>query len=68
MEEKEILMPVLVLFDGCRDCERLDIRVDQKKLYADGEIVAKTNDLRCTSLYECKRYVKIVEKAMNKDS
>lgn len=65
MEEKEILMPVLVLCDGCRNCERLDIRVKQEKLFAGDELVSFSNQLMCTYLYECKRYAKIVDKAIN---
>ena len=65
MEEKEITMPVRVLCDGCRNCERLDIRVKTTKLYADGDVVCFANELMCTYLNECKGYAEIVKKAMN---
>lgn len=71
MEEQKISeiyidMPVKVLFEGCRGCDRLDILVKQNNLYADGEMVATENELRCTNLYECERYANMVKKIMEK--
>ena len=63
--EKEILLPVTVLWDGCKDCDRLDIHVSQQKLYADGEKVGTENRLYCSSLHECKRYAEMVARMMD---
>lgn len=64
---KEIMMPVLVLWDGCADCDRLDILVKSTKLYADGEEAGTINELRCTSVYECKKWANHVLKIMSKE-
>ena len=65
IKEIEVMMPVTVLYEGCANCERLDIYVRNEKLFADGEIVGTYNYLRCTNVYECKKYAELVRKIMD---
>ena len=62
IQEKEVEMPVLVLNETCRDCERLDIAVKTDKIFADGECVNTLNNLRCINVYECKKYAELARK------
>lgn len=64
IQEKEVEMPVLVISEECRNCERLDIAVKTDKLFADGECVDTLNNLRCINVYECKKYAELARKIM----
>lgn len=67
IKEKEIMMPVTVLWKGCEGCERLDITIGKKTPYADSEEVATQNNLRCTYVYECKRNAQMFKRMMDKE-
>ena len=67
IKEREIKMPVMVLCTACKNCERLDITIQSNKMYADDEIVAIHNSLRCTYLNECKNYAELVKRIISEN-
>ena len=67
IKEKEIMMPVKVLWKGCEGCERLDVTISKVKLYADSEEIATQNNLRCTYVYECKSNAQMLKRMMDKE-
>ena len=67
IKETTIEMPITVLCKACKDCERLDIRVNTTKLYAGDYCVGTQNTLTCTNLNECKMYANLVNMIITKD-
>lgn len=59
---KEIMMPVLVLDDDCKNCEYINIESEVKgRVYANEECVHQEIVIKCVDVYRCRKLLKRLE-------